>query len=33
MTILGEDGSTTIIEIPIGSGNFGGSDDTGSDGG
>lgn len=34
MTIIGEDGSTTIIEIPIGSGNFGGSDDSsGSDGG
>ena len=33
MTIIGEDGTSTIIEIPIGSGNFGGSDDTGSDGG
>jgi len=33
MTIVGEDGTSTVIEIPIGSGNFGGSDDTGSDGG
>ena len=33
MTIIGEDGTSTVIEIPIGSGNFGGSDDTGSDGG
>ena len=32
MTIVGEDGSTTVIEIPIGSGNFG-SDDGSSDGG
>ena len=28
MTIVDESGSTTIIEIPIGSGNFGSSDDT-----
>ena len=33
MTIVGEDGTSTVIEIPIGSGNFGGSDDTGTDGG
>ena len=28
MTIVDKDGSTTVIEIPIGSGNFGSSDDT-----
>lgn len=33
MTIVGEDGTSTVIEIPIGSGNFGGGDDTGTDGG
>ena len=33
MTIVDENGTSTVIEIPIGSGNFGGSDDTGSDGG
>jgi|TARA_R110000851_G_scaffold8186_1_gene31611 hypothetical protein len=33
MTIVGEDGSTTVIEIPIGSGNFGGGDDSGGTGG
>jgi hypothetical protein len=33
MTIIDENGTSTVIEIPIGSGNFGGSDDTGSDGG
>lgn len=27
MTIVGEDGSTTVIEIPIGTGNFGGNTD------
>lgn len=27
MTIIGEDGSTTVIEIPIGTGNFGGNTD------
>jgi hypothetical protein len=32
MTIIGDDGTTTVIEIPIGSGNFGGGDDT-ADGG
>ncbi len=32
MTIIGDDGTTTVIEIPIGSGNFGGGDDT-TDGG
>ena len=32
MTIVDENGSTTIIEIPIGSGNFGSGDDA-SDGG
>jgi hypothetical protein len=32
MTIVDENGSTTVIEIPIGSGNFGSSDDS-SDGG
>jgi len=34
MTIVGEDGTTTVIEIPIGSGNFGGgTDDSNPDGG
>ena len=34
MTIVGEDGTTTVIEIPIGSGNFGGgTDDSNTDGG
>lgn len=34
MTIVGDDGTTTVIEIPIGSGNFGGgTDDTNPDGG
>lgn len=35
MTIVDEDGTTTVIEIPIGSGNFGsdGTDGDGSDGG
>ena len=33
MTIVGEDGTSTVIEIPIGSGNFGGSDDSSGDGG
>lgn len=34
MTIVGDDGTTTTIEIPIGTGNFGGgTDDTGTDGG
>ena len=33
MTIVGEDGTTTVIEIPIGSGNFGGgTDDSNPDG-
>lgn len=32
MTIVDDDGTTTVIEIPIGSGNFGGGDDT-TDGG
>ena len=30
MTIVDESGSTTVIEIPIGTGNFGSSDDGGS---
>tara|TARA_A100001015_G_scaffold303802_1_gene394035 strand:- start:4862 stop:5374 length:513 start_codon:yes stop_codon:yes gene_type:complete len=35
MTIVGDDGTTTVIEIPIGSGNFGGGTDgdTNPDGG
>ncbi len=34
MTIVGDDGTTTVIEIPIGSGNFGGgTDDSNPDGG
>jgi len=34
MTIISEDGTETILEIPIGSGNFGSGDDTtGPDGG
>ena len=35
MTIVDEEGSTTVIEIPIGTGNFGSSgssDDGGGDG-
>jgi len=32
MTIVAEDGTSTVIEIPIGSGNFGSGDDTNSGG-
>jgi len=33
MTIITEDGTTTVIEIPIGAGNFGQDSDDGGDGG
>lgn len=33
MTIITEDGTTTVIEIPIGAGNFGQDSDDGADGG
>ena len=33
MTIVGEDGSTTVIEIPIGTGSFGSDSGGDSDGG
>lgn len=33
LTVVGEDGTETVIEIPVGTGNFGQDPDTGGDGG